>query len=206
MNQLIAIHPDNPQQRLLNQAADALRAGGVIVYPTDSGYALGCHLGDKHAVERIRKIRQLDPKHNFTLMCSDLSELSVYAKVDNVAYRILRSHTPGPYTFVLPASSEVPKRLKHPKRKTIGLRVPQNNITQGLLAALAEPIMSVTMILPGEDLPMLDAYEIQQAIGHQVELIIDGGFCGFEATSIIDLSEEMPQIIRRGAGSVEAFE
>ena len=194
MNQLIAIHPDNPQQRLLNQAADALRAGGVIVYPTDSGYALGCHLGDKHAVERIRKIRQLDPKHNFTLMCSDLSELSVYAKVDNVAYRILRSHTPGPYTFVLPASSEVPKRLKHPKRKTIGLRVPQNNITQGLLAALAEPIMSVTMILPGEDLPMLDAYEIQQAIGHQVELIIDGGFCGFEATSIIDLSEELSLI------------
>lgn len=205
MSQLLTIHPDNPQARLLEQAAAIIRSGGIVIYPTDSGYALGCHIGDKQALERIRVIRQLDPKHNFTLMCRDLSELALYARVDNVAYRILRSHTPGAYTFILQATNEVPRRLKHPKRKTIGLRVPDNNIAQGLLATLGEPLMSVTMILPGEAAPMLDPYEIKDLLGHQLDLIIDGGFCGFEPTSIIDLTGETPVVLREGAGSITEF-
>ncbi len=206
MSQFFTIHPENPQQRLLNQAADIVRGGGIIVYPTDSGYALGCHIGDKNALERVRSIRQLDAKHNFTLVCRDLSELAVYAKVDNVAYRILRSHTPGAYTFVLQASNEVPRRLKHPKRKTIGIRVPDNNIAQGLLAAMDEPLMSVTLIMPGETLPLLDPYEIRDLLGHQVELVIDGGFCGMAPTSIIDLSSDSPQVLREGAGCIAEFQ
>lgn len=205
MHQFFTIHPDNPQPRLLRQAADIVRAGGCIAYPTDSGYALGCHIGDKAAMERIRKIRQLDARHNFTLVCRDLSELALYAKVDNVAYRALRSHTPGPYTFVLQASSEVPRRLKNPRRKTIGIRVPEHNIAQGLLAELDEPIMSVTLIMPGESLPLLDPYEIRDLLGKQLELVIDGGYCGMEPTSIIDLSGESPEILREGAGCVEEF-
>ncbi|NNL56506.1 MAG: threonylcarbamoyl-AMP synthase [Pseudomonadales bacterium] len=205
MSQFFTIHPDNPQQRLLNQAADIVRGGGIIAYPTDSGYALGCHIGDKQALERIRGIRQLDARHNFTLVCRDLSELALYARVDNIAYRILRSHTPGPYTFVLQASNEVPRRLKHPKRKTIGIRVPDNRIAQGLLAALDEPLMSVTLIMPGESLPLLDPYEIRDLLGHQLELVIDGGFCGMDPTSVIDLSADTPQILREGAGSVDEF-
>jgi len=205
MSQLLTIHPDNPQTRLLEQAAAIIRSGGIVIYPTDSGYALGCHIGDKQALERIRTIRQLDPKHNFTLMCRDLSELAVYARVDNIAYRILRSHTPGAYTFILQATNEVPRRLKHPKRKTIGLRVPDNNIAQGLLATLGDPLMSVTMILPGETAPMLDPYEIKDLLGHQLDLIIDGGFCGFEPTSIIDLTDEAPVVLREGAGSIAEF-
>jgi tRNA threonylcarbamoyl adenosine modification protein (Sua5/YciO/YrdC/YwlC family) len=156
MSQFFQIHPENPQVRLIRQAATIVQEGGVIVYPTDSGYALGCHLGDKQALERIRKIRMLDEKHNFTLVCRDLSEVAIYAKVDNIAYRALRSHTPGPYTFVLLATNEVPRRLKHPKRKTIGLRVPDNAIAQSLLETLGEPMMSVTLILPGDDIPLLD--------------------------------------------------
>ncbi|MBT8149484.1 MAG: threonylcarbamoyl-AMP synthase [Gammaproteobacteria bacterium] len=205
MSQFFTIHPDNPQQRLLNQAADIVRGGGIIAYPTDSGYELGCHIGDKQALERIRGIRQLDARHNFTLVCRDLSELALYARVDNIAYRILRSHTPGPYTFVLQASNEVPRRLKHPKRKTIGIRVPDNRIAQGLLAALDEPLMSVTLIMPGESLPLLDPYEIRDLLGHQLELVIDGGFCGMDPTSVIDLSADTPQILREGAGSVDEF-
>jgi len=206
MNDFLTIHPENPQSRFLNQAADIVRRGGIIAYPTDSGYALGCHIGDKNALERIRSIRKLDAKHNFTLVCRDLSELAVYAKVDNVAYRILRSHTPGPYTFVLQASSEVPRRLKHPKRKTIGIRVPDNLIAQGLLAALDEPLMSVTLIMPGESLPLLDPYEIRDLLGHQLELVIDGGFCGMDPTSVVDLSTETVEVLREGAGCVAEFQ
>ncbi len=206
MNDFLTIHPENPQSRFLNQAAEIVRSGGIIAYPTDSGYALGCHIGDKNALERIRSIRKLDAKHNFTLVCRDLSELAVYAKVDNVAYRILRSHTPGPYTFVLQASSEVPRRLKHPKRKTIGIRVPDNLIAQGLLTALDEPLMSVTLIMPGESLPLLDPYEIRDLLGHQLELVIDGGFCGMDPTSVVDLSTEVVEVLREGAGCVDEFQ
>ena len=206
MNDFLTIHPENPQSRFLNQAAEIVRSGGIIAYPTDSGYALGCHIGDKNALERIRSIRKLDAKHNFTLVCRDLSELAVYAKVDNVAYRILRSHTPGPYTFVLQASSEVPRRLKHPKRKTIGIRVPDNLIAQGLLTALDEPLMSVTLIMPGESLPLLDPYEIRDLLGYQLELVIDGGFCGMEPTSVVDLSTEIVEVLREGAGCVAEFQ
>lgn len=203
---LFSIHPETPQTRLLTQACDIIAKGGVVAYPTDSGYALGCHIGDKGALERIRKIRQLPADHNFTLICRDLSELALYARVDNVAYRLLKSHTPGPYTFVLSATNEVPRRLKHPKRKTIGLRVPDNAIAQGVLSTLGEPIMSVTLILPGETLPMLDAYEIKDTLGHQLDLIIDGGFCGMEPTTVVDLTDDTPRLLRRGAGDVRAFE
>ncbi len=205
MSQFFQIHPDNPQARLINQAVDIIRRGGVVVYPTDSGYALGCHLGDKKAMETIRRIRQLDTRHNFTLICRDLSELGNYARVDNSAYRLLKNHTPGPYTFILKATSEVPKRLMHPKRKTIGLRVPENNITRDLLAGLNEPMMSVTMMLPGDDLPMTDPYEIRQTLEHELDLVIDGGYCGMEPTSVIDLVEDTPKIIRRGQGDVSHF-
>ncbi len=206
MSQFFQIHPDNPQARLIRQAASIVQQGGVIVYPTDSGYALGCHIGDKQALERIRRIRKLDEKHNFTLVCRDLSELALYAKVDNVAYRALRSHTPGPYTFILAATNEVPRRLKHPKRKTIGLRVPENTIAQNLLETLGEPMMSVTLIMPGDDLPLLDPYEIRDLLQHQVDLVIDGGYCGMEATSVVDLTDETPLILRQGAGSTTEFE
>jgi tRNA threonylcarbamoyl adenosine modification protein (Sua5/YciO/YrdC/YwlC family) len=206
MSQFFQIHPDNPQTRLINQAVDIIRGGGVVVYPTDSGYALGCHLGDKKAMETIRRIRGLDAKHNFTLLCRDLSELGTYAKVDNSAYRLIKNHTPGSYTFILKATSEVPKRLMHPKRKTIGLRVPDNNIALALLDGLNEPMMSVTMMLPGEELPMTDPYDIRQTLEHELDLVIDGGYCGMEPTSVIDLVDEEPEIRRRGKGDVSAFE
>ncbi|WP_339339844.1 L-threonylcarbamoyladenylate synthase [uncultured Oceanicoccus sp.] len=206
MSQFFQIHPENPQSRLINQAVDIIRQGGVVVYPTDSGYALGCQLGDKKAVESIRRIRQLDPKHNFTLICRDLSELGRYARVDNSAYRLLKNHTPGPYTFILKATGEVPKRLMHPKRKTIGLRVPENPIAHDLLAGLDQPMMSVTMMLPGEDMPMTDPYEIRQTLENALDLVIDGGYCGMEPSSVIDLVGDVPEIIRRGQGDVSHFE
>jgi tRNA threonylcarbamoyl adenosine modification protein (Sua5/YciO/YrdC/YwlC family) len=206
MSQFLQIHPESPQPRLIAQAVQVIRKGGVVVYPTDSGYALGCHLGDKQSVNKIRRIRGLSEKHNFTLICRDLSELGTYAQVDNSAYRLLRSHTPGPYTFILKATSEVPKRLMQAKRRTIGLRVPDNAITQALLAHLDEPLMSVTMMLPGETLPLTDPYDIKQTLEHELDLIIDGGFCGMEPTSIIDLVEGTPEIIRRGQGDVSDFE
>ena len=206
MSQFFQIHPENPQSRLISQAADIMRSGGVVVYPTDSGYALGCQLGNKKAHDTICRIRQLDSKHNFTLICRDLSELGSYARVENSVYRLIKNHTPGPYTFILKATSEVPKRLMHPKRRTIGLRVPQNNITLALLADLNEPLMSVTMMLPGDDLPMTDPYDIRQTLEHDLDLVIDGGFCGMEPTSVIDLVEGPPQIIRRGQGDVSLFE
>ncbi|MCR8923346.1 L-threonylcarbamoyladenylate synthase [Dasania sp. GY-MA-18] len=206
MSQFFQIHPENPQKRLISQAADIIRSGGVVVYPTDSGYALGCQLEQKNALERIRRIRRLDEKHNFTLMCRDLSELSIYARVDNVAFRAVKNHTPGPYTFILKATSEVPRRLMQSKRKTIGLRVPANPIALELLNELNQPMMSVTMILPGETLPLTDPYDIRQTLEHELDLVIDGGYCGMEPTSVIDMSDEEWTILRRGLGDVEQFE
>lgn len=206
MSQFFAIHPDNPQARLVRQAVDIIRRGGVVAYPTDSAYALGCHLGDKTSVERIRRIRALADHHNFTLVCRDLSELGRYARVDNSAYRLLRHATPGPYTFVLEATGEVPRRLQHPKRKTVGLRVPDNRIAQALLAELGEPLMSVTLQLPGDDYPLTDPYDIRESLEHDLELVIDGGYCGLEATSVIDMTGDAPIVLRRGLGDVSAFE
>ena len=206
MSQFFQIHPENPQVRLINQAVDIIRRGGVVVYPTDSGYALGCQLGNKKALETIRRIRKLDDKHNFTLICRDLSELGTYARVDNTAYRLVKNHTPGPYTFILKATNIVPKRLMHAKCRTIGLRVPDNNITLALLAGLDEPMMSVTMMLPGDDQPLTDPYEIRQLLEHELDLVIDGGFCGMEPTTVIDLVDEQPVIVRYGQGDASAFE
>jgi len=206
VSQFYQIHPDNPQVRLIRSAADIIRAGGVVVYPTDSAYALGCHIGDKNALDRIRRIRKLDDRHNFTLVCSDLSEIATYAKVDNAVYRLLRHSTPGPYTFILKATSEVPRRLMHPKRKTVGLRVPDNRIAAALLADLGEPLMSVTLILPGEEYPMLDPYDIRDTLQHEVDLVIDGGYCGMEPTTVVDLADDVPVILRVGKGDVGPFE
>lgn len=205
MSQFFQIHPDNPQARLIRQAVDIIRNGGVIVYPTDSAYALGCHIGDKAALDRIRRIRKLDDKHNFTLVCRDLSEIATYAKVNNAVYRLLRQTTPGPYTFILPATSEVPRRLLHPKRKTVGLRVPDNAIASALLADLGEPLMSVTLILPGDELPLIDPYDIRETLEHDVDLVIDGGYCGMEPTTVIDLADETPVVVREGKGDVALF-
>jgi tRNA threonylcarbamoyl adenosine modification protein (Sua5/YciO/YrdC/YwlC family) len=205
VSQFYQIHPDNPQVRLIRSAADIIRAGGVVVYPTDSAYALGCHIGDKNALDRIRRIRKLDDRHNFTLVCSDLSEIATYAKVDNAVYRLLRHSTPGPYTFILKATSEVPRRLMHPKRKTVGLRVPDNRIAAALLADLGEPLMSVTLIMPGEEYPMLDPYDIRDTLQHEVDLVIDGGYCGMEPTTVVDLADDVPVILRVGKGDVAPF-
>lgn len=205
MAQFFSIHPDNPQQRLVDQAVAIIRRGGLIVYPTDSAYALGCHIGDKMALDRIRALRQLDKDHNFTLMCRDLSELATYARVDNAAFRLLRSHTPGPYTFVLNATSEVPRRLMHPKRKTIGLRVPDNRIALALMKTLGEPLMSSSLILPNDHEPLTDPYDIRQLLEHQVELVIDGGFCGVAATTVVDLTGDAPVILREGCGDLSGI-
>ncbi|VAW98206.1 Hypothetical YciO protein, TsaC/YrdC paralog, partial [hydrothermal vent metagenome] len=185
MSQFFQIHPDNPQPRLIDKAVEIIRQGEIIVYPTDSGYALGCLMSDKAAQERIRCIRQVDDKHNFTLVCRDLSELATYAKVGNSAYRLIKSLTPGPYTFILVATREVPRRLQNPKRKTIGLRVPDNRIAQMLLETLGEPLMSSTLILPGDDMPLTDPYDIRDTLEHSLDLVIDGGYCGFEPTTVV---------------------
>lgn len=206
MAQFFSIHPENPQHRLILQAVEIIRRGGLIAYPTDSAYALGCHIGDKMALDRIRAIRQLDKDHNFTLMCRDLSELANYAKVDNAAFRLLKSHTPGPYTFILNATSEVPRRLKHPKRKTLGLRVPNNNIALALMEELREPMMTSSLILPGDEYPLTDPYDIRETLQHQLELVIDGGFCGMEPTTVVDLTGDEPLVTRRGCGDVSDFE
>ncbi len=206
MAQTFYIHPENPQLRLINQAVDIIRGGGVVVFPTDSAYAIGCHLGDKAALERIRQIRQLDKHHNFTLLCRDLSELASYARVNNQIFRLLKANTPGAFTFILQATSEVPRRLMHPKRKTIGLRVPDNIIAQTLLAQLDEPLMSVTLIMPGDDYPLTDPQDIKDMLEKRVDLIIDGGFCGLEATSVIDLTGDTPRVTREGMGEISAFQ
>ena len=205
MSQFFAIHPENPQTKLARQAAGIINRGGVIVYPTDSAYALGCHIGDKAALDRIRQIRQLDRHHNFTLICRDLSELATYARVSNQYFRMLKAHTPGPYTFILEATSEVPRRLMHPKRKTIGLRVPRNNIVRAMLQELGEPLMSVTLIMPGDDYPLTDPRDIRDVLEHRVDLIIDGGYCGMEPTSVIDMSSEDYRVTREGAGDISDF-
>ncbi|MEX6502129.1 L-threonylcarbamoyladenylate synthase [Pseudomonas zhanjiangensis] len=205
MSQFFQVHPENPQPRLIKQAVEIIRAGGVVIYPTDSSYAVGCRIGDKGALERIRRLRQLDDKHNFTLVCRDLSQLSLFAKVDTGAFRLLKTHTPGPYTFILNATREVPRMLLHPKRRTIGLRVPHHPIAHDLLAELDEPMMSVSLILPGETLPMSDPYEMRQLLEHQVDLIIDGGFGGLEASTVVDLTEDEPRVMRVGCGDPEPF-
>ncbi len=206
MSQYFEIHPQNPQLRLIRHAVDIIRDGGVVVLPTDSSYAIACHLDDKNAVERIRRIRNLDKKHNFTLVCRDLSEISAYARVDNSAYRLLRARTPGAYTFLLRATAIVPRRLQHPKRKTIGIRVPDHPIVTALLVEHDQPLMSSTLILPGKEFPETDAYDIRERLEHQVDLIIDGGHCGVEPTTVVDLTESVPQVTRRGKGSSEGLE
>ncbi|UXN33878.1 L-threonylcarbamoyladenylate synthase [Avibacterium paragallinarum] len=206
MSQFFYIHPENPQPRLINQTVDILKRGGVIVYPTDSGYALGCMLGDKHAMDRIVQIRQLPENHNFTLVCSDLSELSTYATVNNVAYRLIKNNTPGRYTFILTATKEVPRRLMTSKRKTIGLRVPDNQIALALLNTLGEPILSCSLMLPGEAfITQSDPEEIRDRLEHQVDLIINGGYLGQEPTTVVDLTENTPVILREGSGSIGPF-
>jgi len=206
MSQFFQVHPDNPQTRLIRQAAEIVRDSGVIIYPTDSSYAIGCQIGDKSAMDRIRQIRRLDDDHNFTLIGRSLSELSVYTKLDNQAHRLIKNLTPGPYTFILKATKQVPKRLMHAKRKTIAVRIPDNRVAMALLDELNEPLLSSTLILPGEDLPMMDPYEMNQILGHSVDLIVDGGYCGFEPTSVIDLHEETPKVWRVGKGDVSLFE
>ncbi|MGI8472340.1 L-threonylcarbamoyladenylate synthase [Pectobacterium brasiliense] len=205
MSQFFYIHPQNPQPRLINQSVEFLHKGGVIVYPTDSGYALGCMLGEKNALERICRIRDLGSDHNFTLMCRDLSELSTYAHVDNSAFRLIKNNTPGNYTFILKATKEVPRRLMNEKRKTIGLRVPSNPIALELLAALNEPLMSTTLMLPGNDFAESDPEEIQDRLGKQVDLIIHGGSLGQQPTTVIDLTESVPRVAREGTGDATPF-
>ena len=203
MSKLLAIHPTHPQARLIAQAVDVVRRGGVIVYPTDSCYALGCQIGDKDAALRLRRIRQVDDHHHFTIACRDLSDLAAFARVDNAQYRLLKAATPGAYTFILEASREVPRRLAHPKRRTIGLRVPDHPIAQALLAELGEPLLSTTLLLPEVDEPLNDAHEIDQRLGRLVDLIIDGGACGLAPTSVIDMTGDAPVVLRAGAGSLE---
>ncbi|MCK9002671.1 L-threonylcarbamoyladenylate synthase [Haemophilus influenzae] len=206
MSQFFYIHPENPQARLINQAVEILQKGGVIVYPTDSGYALGCMMGDKHAMDRIVAIRKLPEGHNFTLVCSDLSELSTYATVNNTAYRLIKNNTPGRYTFILTATKELPRRLMTSKRKTIGLRVPDNKIALDLLSALGEPILSCSLMLPNEEhTTQSDPEEIRDRLEHQVDLIIHGGYLGQEPTTVVDLTEESPVILREGSGSTALF-
>ena len=204
MAQFLTIHPDNPQDRLIKQSVEIINKGGVVIYPTDSCYALGCRLGDKAAMERILAIRQMNLKHHFTLMCADLSELGTYAKVDNSQFRQLKAATPGSYTFILQATKEVPNRTLHPKRKTIGLRVPDNQIALALLKELGEPMLSCTLILPEDDEPLIDPYEIRDRLEYAVDLIIDGGWCGTEPTTVIDMTDGV-ELVRQGRGDVSLF-
>jgi tRNA threonylcarbamoyl adenosine modification protein (Sua5/YciO/YrdC/YwlC family) len=205
MSIYLQLHPVSPQRRFIRQAVECLRAGGVIVYPTDSCYALGCHIGDKSALERIRSIRETDRNHHFTLVCRDLADVGKYAVVENWQYRLLRSHTPGPYTFLLKASRETPRRLKHERRGTIGLRVPDHPVTQMLLTELGEPVMSSTLLLPGEELPRTDAREIYELLEQKVDMVLDGGNCGLVPTSVIDLSAGRAEVLRAGRGDVTPF-
>ena len=206
MSQFFQIHAENPQSRLVKQAVEIIRQGGVVIYPTDSSYALGCQMGDKAALERIRRLRQLDDKHNFTLVCSDLSQLGLFAKVDTGAFRLLKAHTPGPYTFILAATREVPRMLLHAKRRTIGLRVPAHPIALALLEELGEPLMSVSLVMPGDSLPLSDPYEMRDRLEKQVDLIIDGGYGGLEASTVINLADGQPEVLRVGCGDPSPFE
>ncbi len=201
----LQLHPISPQRRFIRQAAAVLRDGGVIVYPTDSCYALGCHIGDKNSLERIRAIREADRHHHFTLVCRDLSEVSKYAQLDNWQYRLLRAHTPGPFTFILKATRETPRRLKHERRGTIGLRIPDHKVALALLDELHEPIMSSTLLLPGDELPMTDARAIDERLQARVDLVLDGGNCGLEPTTVLDLAQGSVVIARQGRGDAAAF-
>ena len=205
MSQFFTIHPINPQPRLIKQAADLVRNGAVIVYPTDSCYALGCHLGDKDAVARIRQIRGVDDKHHMTMVCRDLSELARYARVDNVQFRLLKNNTPGSYTFILDATKEVPKRLQHPKRNTVGVRIPDHPVALALLEELGEPLISSTLILPNEEFAMNDAEQIRDLLQHQIDLVVDGGAVGLDPTTVIDLTTDTPVVVRFGKGDVSPF-
>jgi len=205
MSQFFQIHAENPQARLVKQAVDIIREGGVAVYPTDSSYALGCQIGNKSAIDRIRHLRRLDDKHNFTLLCRDLSQLGEYAKVDTSAFRLLKAHTPGPYTFILDATREVPRMLLHPKRRTIGLRVPANPIAHALLTELGEPLMSVSLIMPGDEQPLSDPEEIRDRLDKLVDLIVDGGYGSLEASTVISLVGGEPEVLRVGCGDPEPF-
>jgi tRNA threonylcarbamoyl adenosine modification protein (Sua5/YciO/YrdC/YwlC family) len=205
MAEYLAVHSENPQQRLIRRAVDIVRKGGLMVYPTDSCYALGCHIGDKGAMERMRRVRHVDEQHNFTLICRDLSELALYAIVDNIQYRTLKAATPGSYTFILKASREVPKRLLNPKRKTIGVRVPDHNVVRALLEEMGEPLLSSTLMLPGDDLPLNDMDEIRARLDHEVDMILDGGSCGVEMTTVVDLTGDRPFVVRHGKGSITTF-
>ena len=205
MTEQISIHPVNPEPRKLQRVADVIRRGGLVVYPTDSCYALGFHMGDKAPIKEIQRIRQTDKKHNFTLVCRDLSEIAAYAKVDNWCYRSLKAHTPGPYTFILKASNEVPRRLMHSKRRTVGIRVPDTPIAQALLEGLGEPLMSVSLQLPGDEFPMIDPWDIRDTLQGQVDLVINGGYCGMEPTTVIELVDEVPLVLREGRGEVDSL-
>jgi tRNA threonylcarbamoyl adenosine modification protein (Sua5/YciO/YrdC/YwlC family) len=205
MAQFFSIHPEDPQPRLIRQAADIARAGGVIVYPTDSCYALGCRIGDKAAVERVRAIREVDARHHFALLCRDLAELGIYATLDNQQFRLLKKLTPGAYAFILRATREVPKRLQHPRRRTIGLRVPDHAVVQALLAELAEPLVSSTLLLPGDEVPLSDSREIRRRLERRVDLVIEGGPCGIEPTTVVDLTGDAPVVTRVGKGSTAAL-
>ncbi|HEY6774543.1 MAG TPA: L-threonylcarbamoyladenylate synthase [Oxalicibacterium sp.] len=205
MSQFFQIHPDNPQPRLIAQAAQIVRGGGIVALPTDSCYALVCHLDDKDAVTRLRRIRNVDEKHHLTLLCRDLSEIAQYAKVDNQQYRMLKAATPGPYTFILEATKEVPRRLSHPSRKTIGLRVPENRIAHALLEELAQPLLGTTLILPDDDEPLTDPEEVRDRLARQVDLVVDGGACSLQPTTVIDLTEAEPVLRRQGRGDASLF-
>lgn len=205
MSQFFQIHPDNPQPRLIRMATEILRGGGVIAYPTDSSYALGCALGDKPAMERIARIRRVDREHNFTLVCRDLSEIATYARLDNWQYRLLKAATPGPFTFILRATHEVPRRLWNPKRRTIGIRIPDNTIVRALLGALDQPILSSTLLLPGDPWPMNDPGHIREVLEHEVDLVIDGGPCPLEPTTVLDLAGDVPKLLRQGRGDAEPY-
>jgi tRNA threonylcarbamoyl adenosine modification protein (Sua5/YciO/YrdC/YwlC family) len=202
---LIDIHPTDPQPRRVGEIVQIIRDGGLIAYPTDSSYAFGCHIGDKRAIDRIHRIRRTDKKHNFTLVCSDLSEISIYARVENWAYRLIKSMTPGPYTFILPATREVPKRLQNPKRRTIGLRVPDHPLVHAVLERLGEPIMSSTLTLPGDSMPLTDPFEIEDRIGHEIDAIVDAGPTGIEPTSVLDMTGGAVEVLRAGKGDVSAL-
>jgi tRNA threonylcarbamoyl adenosine modification protein (Sua5/YciO/YrdC/YwlC family) len=200
MAQFLEIHPENPQLRLIHQAVEIIRRGGVIVYPTESSYAIGCHLDDKQALDKIRRIRQLDDKHNFTLVCKDLTQVSNFTKIGNDAFRLIKTLTPGPFTFLLPATREVPRRLQHPKKKTIGIRIPSHPVAQLLVRELDEPFFSASLIMPGQELALTDPYEIRQMLDHELDLIIDSGIIESEQTTIIEISAEGTEIIRQGKG------
>jgi tRNA threonylcarbamoyl adenosine modification protein (Sua5/YciO/YrdC/YwlC family) len=205
MSQFFSVHPTHPQLRLIRQAADIVRQGGLIAYPTDSCYALGCQIGDKEAMDRLRRVRGMDEKHHLTLMCRDLSDIATYAMVDNVQYRLLKTATPGSYTFILQATREVPRRLMHPKRKTIGVRVPQHPVAHALLAELGEPMLSATLQFPGDDAPLSEGEDIRARLERQLDLILDAGHCGIEPSTVIDLSGEAPAVLRVGAGDIEVL-